>query len=110
MYAISAVPAFDTFVCVVSLFATLTPYQTFVSTFLSCFGIAGRASGRVPFVTDRLQPDVDFRLWDGAAVCDDSPAAADPCNTFKADKVLGRSSDIFDQSGIITLLCRWVKL
>jgi hypothetical protein len=85
--------------------ATLAGIRT--DSFPCCSSITGRASGRVPFVTDRLQPDVDFRLWDSAAAReDDNSAAADPCNTFKADKVLGRSSDMFDQSGIITLLCR----
>jgi hypothetical protein len=60
----------------------------------------------VPFVSERLQADLDFQLWDGAAGVDDDGGGSDPCNTFKADKVLGRSSDLFDQHGIVTLLCR----
>ncbi|KAF6262414.1 hypothetical protein COO60DRAFT_1624964 [Scenedesmus sp. NREL 46B-D3] len=58
-------------------------------------------------LVDGLQKMRHFKNADSAAACeDDNSAAADPCNTFKADKVLGRSSDMFDQSGIITLLCR----
>ncbi|WIA40653.1 hypothetical protein OEZ86_013989 [Tetradesmus obliquus] len=70
------------------------------------FRKAGRASGRVPLLRERLLPDTDFMLWDSAAGAEDDSAGSDSCNTFKADKVLGRSSDLFDQSGIVTLLCR----
>jgi hypothetical protein len=68
--------------------------------------MAGQASGRQPILAERLLPDVEFQVWSSSAGTDDSGAAADPCNTFKADKVLGRSSDLFDVSGIVTLLCR----
>lgn len=58
-------------------------------------------------MVERLQPDVAFKLWDSDVGCgDDGSLASDPCNTFKADKVLGRASELFDQSGIVTLLCR----
>ena len=70
---------------------------------------SGRVAGRVPILSDRLLPDLDFQLWqDPSANSDDSGPVTDPCNSFKADKTLGRKSDMFDLSGIVTLVCRYV--
>lgn len=54
---------------------------------------------------ERLLTDVEFKLWDDGSL-DESEAVPDLCNTFKADKATGRKSDMFDYSGIVTLLCR----
>lgn len=59
-----------------------------------------------------MQADSAFKAFDAAtssagdgAVTDE--LEADPCNTFKADQVLGRKSEMFDQNGIVTILCRY---
>lgn len=65
----------------------------------------GSASGRSPILVERLRPDLEFQQWDDGRM-DESEATPDLCNTFKADKALGRKSDMFDYSGIVTMLCR----
>lgn len=70
---------------------------------------AGRTSGRQPRLSNRLVPDSHFRQFDSAFNGgDDDRLAQDPCNTFKADRAVGRKSELFDLSGVLTLLCRLV--
>lgn len=73
--------------------------------------MTGRSSGFLPPISMRLLPDSDFSTWEDEhdAAGDEADAAsssADPCHTFKADAPTGRRSEMFDKSGIVTLLCR----
>lgn len=61
-----------------------------------------------PPVRSRMTADdysKDFML-DPATGAANSKADPEPCHQFDADKQLGRTSEMFDINGIVTLQCR----
>ena len=84
---------------------------------LVCAGVVSVLAGTSSYpraqFQERLHSKESFQAFASgtgsteAADLDDG-ADADMCNSFKADKVLGRSSDLFDIRGIVTVQCRQV--
>lgn len=68
--------------------------------------LAGTATVHDNLARVRIVPDDYVNLY--ISFAGRSTAVADACNDFDADKQLGRTSKVYDISGIVGMFCRYV--